>query len=331
MKRISFDVQIPLCFALAVLASATTARAADLVASASADLLVIDQISSDKIEIVYQEPVYLRKQDASDRAGALAWAWSDSRTLWVLRRHDDRLSVARIVELKAEPPREITLADFKLKREPTPVMIPPIDGFGPPTDPAIAPGFVVTTTGQVWVYRCIAYGKHAPCTLGFLRLDRPAPLTTKRPASERSSESELPSVPAPPGYTAALKTVKVRGMTFHGAECKGPNGEWVSNQLYEVWPPENASYLEPKALAEWAEVREVRADWVRAAPPIARFMTRKRGQTWVKYVKDCTTLQSAPILLEGGRWIDESRIRRDDGREIGELHGGGEIAVAPPP
>src|SRR5690242_19782174 len=97
--------------ALAVLASAPAAHADDLVASRTEDSLVIERISKDTIEIVYREP-------AADRSGALAWAWSDVRTLWVVRKHDAALSVTRIRELKAEPPREITLADFQLAREP---------------------------------------------------------------------------------------------------------------------------------------------------------------------------------------------------------------------
>lgn len=327
-------MQIRFSLALAVLASATAARADDLVASSSHELLVIERISRDKIEIVYQEPAYDTRpadEDGSDRAGALAWAWSDRKTLWVLRKHGGQLSVARIVELKAEPPREITLADFKLQREPTPTLIPPANQFQPPTDPTITPGFVVTTTGQVWMYRCIGYTKRDGCKLGYLRLDKPAPLSTRRPASERDNEPELPSVPAPPGYTAALRTVKVRGLTFRGAECKGPSGEWVSEALYEVWPPENAKYVDPKSLAEWAEVRVLKADWVRTAPPVARFLIKKRARTWNEYVEDCSAVQPAPILLEDGLWIDLALVRRDDGSELGSLHGGDQIAVAPRP
>lgn len=317
--------------ALAVLASATAAHADDLVASRTEDSLVIERISKDTIEIVYREPAADRTGDPADRSGALAWAWSDVRTLWVVREHDAALSVARIRELKAEPPREITLADFQLAREPAPVMIPADNGFQPPTDPTIPPGFVVTKAGQVWLYRCVAYPRRAACKLGYLRLDRPAPFTTRRPPDERADEPELPSVPAAPGYTAALKTVKVHGLTFRGAECKGPHGEWVSNALYEVWPPGNADHVDPKSLAEWAQLRVVKVDWVRTAPPVARFVAKKRSQTFVTYVEDCTEVHAAPILLDDGRWLDGAVVRRDDGSELGALPGSTQIAVAPRP
>jgi hypothetical protein len=319
--------------ALAVLASVTaaarTADAEDLVASSGDDSLVIERISRDRIETVYQEPSQDHTGNPADRSGALAWAWSDPRTLWVLRRTDAQLSVAKIVELQAEPPRDITLADFELKREPTPVMIPADTDFQPPTDPTIPPGFLVTKTGQVWLYRCVAYPRREACKLGYLRLDKPSPFTTRRPADERNDEPELPSVAAPPGYTAALKTVKVRGLTFRGAECKGPHGEWVSNALYEVWPPENANYVDPKSLAEWAQVRAIKADWVRTAPPVARFVEKKHSQTFITYVEDCTEMRPAPILLDGGRWLDGAIVRRDDGGELGSLRGGSQIIVAP--
>lgn len=317
--------------ALAVLASAPAARADDLVASGTKDSLVIERISRDKIEIVYHEPAANPAGDPADRTGALAWAWSDPRTLWVLRKADAQLSVTRIVELQAEPPREITLADFQLAREPAPVMIPADHDFQPPTDPTTPPGFVVTRAGQVWLYRCVAYPPRAGCKLGYLRLDRPAPFTTRRPPGERSDEPALPSVPAPAGYTAGLKVVKARGLTFRGAECKGPHGEWLSDALYEVWPSENAHHLDPKSLAEWAQVRVVKVEWVRTAPPVVRVVETKRSQTFVAYVEDCTELRPAPVLLDGGRWLDGTIVRRDDGGELGSLQGSAQIAVAPRP
>jgi hypothetical protein len=314
--------------ALGVLAAAASVRADDLVACASNDAVFVERISGDQVEAVYQEPALNR---FTDQPGALSWGWSDARTLWVLRKQGAALSVVKIVELQAEPPREIALADFKLTREPTPIAFPPGSGYEPPPDPAIDPGLVVTTTGQVWLFRCLVYLRAGDCRLGYLRLDRSAPLTTRYPANAVDSEPTLPSVPAPPGYSAALRTVKARGFTFRGAECKGPNGQWQSSVLDEVWPPVNANFHDRSSLAELAEVRVVKADWVRTAPPVARFVSSKRGLTWVRYVEDCTDERPAPVLLQDGRWIDRELVRRADGSEIGSLQGSQRIMVAPRP
>lgn len=304
--------------------TAGAAGAEDLVSSGDDHALFIERISRDKIETVYQEPM----TDA-DTLGALAWAWSDAKTLWVLRKQGDTtLAVAKIVDLKAEPAREITLADFKLKREPVPIPYR-AKPFEAPVDGTIHPDLLVTKSGQVWLSRCLAYIKFADCKMGYLRLDEPAPLAAKPPANVNDTAPELPAIPAPAGYTAALKTAKARGLTFRGAECKGLHGDWVSAALYEVTPPDNANYLDEKNLKEWASVQVTKIDWVRAAPPVMRYIVKKRSQTWAQYLEDCQEVVPAPILLDDGRWIDRSRVRRADGSELGSLHGRDRIVVAP--
>jgi hypothetical protein len=319
--RITLSTQAALLVSTAGVASAD-----DLVASGDDHTLFIERISKDKIETVYQEPMA-----EADTLGALAWAWSDSKTLWVLRKQGDtRLYVAKIVDLTAEPAREITLADVKLKREPVPI---PSAGsqFEPPSDGKIAPDILVTKTGQVWLSRCLAYRKFGDCKMGYLRLDAPAPLATRFPANVIDNEPELPAVAAPAGYSVALKTVKARGLTFRGAECKGPHGDWVSDALYEVWPANNANFLDKKSLNEWAEVQVTKIDWVRAAPPVARYVVKKRSQTWAFYVEDCQYTHPAPILLGDGLWIGRVGVLRADGSVLGSLHGDGRIVVAPRP
>jgi hypothetical protein len=103
-------------------ATTTTTRADDLIASGSAadHALVVERVSAAKLELVYQEPLFDRF-DSTGKLGALSWAWSDRKTLWVLRKDGTRLFVARVIDLMAEPAREATLADFKLRREPKPV------------------------------------------------------------------------------------------------------------------------------------------------------------------------------------------------------------------
>lgn len=82
---------------------------------------------------------------------------------------------------------------------------------------------------------------------------------------------------------------------------------------------------------EWASVQVSKVDWVRTAPPVMRYVVKKRGQTWVRYVEDCTDDRPAPVLLQDGRWIDREIVRRADGSEIGSLHGMQRITVAPGP
>jgi hypothetical protein len=302
------------------------AHADDVVASGDDHALFIERISQDQIQTVYQEP----RADA-DTLGALAWVWSDAQTLWVLRTQGDaKLAVAKIVDRRVEPAREITLADFKLKREPVPIPYR-ARPFEAPVDGTVHPDLLVTKSGQVWLARCLAYIKFAECRMGYLRLDKPAPLATRPPANVNNTEPEFPAISAPAGYIAVLKTAKARGLTFRGATCKGPHGDWVSAALYEVTPPDNANYLDENNLKEWALVEVTKIDWVRAAPPVMRYFVKKRSQTWAQYLEDCQDVVPAPILIDDGRWIDRALVRRADGSELGSLHGQDRVVVAPKP
>lgn len=323
----------PSILAALLVSTAGAARADEVVADGDdrgadrAHTLSIERISGDQIETVYQEPLA-----GAGEPGALAWAWSGANTLWVLRTQGGaRLSVAKIVDGNAEPAREITLADFKLQREPVPLPDPNAGGFVAPIDGTIRPGLVVTRSGQVWLSRCLAYLKFADCKTGYLRVDQLAPFTTRAPAGVNHSEPQLPAVPAPAGYTAALKTAKARGLTFRGAECTGPHGNWVSVALYEVTPPDNAKFVDPKSLRELASVQVTKVDWVRATPPVMRYLVKKRSLTWTGYVYDCQEDHDAPLLLSDGRWIDDGLVRRADGSELGSLQGNDRVVVAPRP
>jgi hypothetical protein len=313
---------------VAALLTASAASADDLVASSDDHALYIERVSSDKIETLYQEPIA-----APETLGAQAWVWADARTLWVLRKQGDtRFAVAKIVDGKAEPARDITLADFKLKRAPVPIPdVADPEVLEPPSDGKLEPYVLATRDGQVWMAMCLAYKAFADCKMGYLRLDAPAPLATRRPTRVNDSEPELPAIPAPAGYTAALKTAKARGLTFRGAVCSGPHGDWVSNVLYEVMPPSNANFVNPNALKRMAQVQVFKLDWVRAAPPVLRYMLKRSSIVWAQYVEDCQESHSAPIPLESDRWIDGSVVRRPDGSELGSLVGGDRIAIAPRP
>jgi hypothetical protein len=145
-------------------ATATTARADDLIASGSAadHALVVERVSATKLERVYQEPLFDRF-DSTPKLGALSWVWSDRKTLWVLRTDGTRLFVAKVVDLVAEPAREATLADFKLRREPKPVFATAEDHYNAPSsDGTITPSLLVTASGQVWLDRCLEYRSGAP-------------------------------------------------------------------------------------------------------------------------------------------------------------------------
>jgi hypothetical protein len=193
---------------------ASTAGADDLVASASQSELLIERVGAQGVETVYQEPLF------ASHSGATQWAWSDPRTLWVLRREGDRyattrLTVAKIVDGKAEPEREITLADFKLANDPDP------DGraidWG--NSPGI-PRMIVTRRHGVWVQRIVKIVKYAgrarDFKLGYLRVDRAATLARALPAEsdivfddEPQHQPELPAVAAPPGYSSSAWNASV--------------------------------------------------------------------------------------------------------------------------
>ena len=310
--------------------TATAARADDLIASGStADhAMVVERVSATGLELVYQEPLF----DSAGTLGALSWAWSDRGTLWVLRKEGTRLFVAKVVDLVAEPAREATLADFRLRREPKPVFGSPEDHYNAPSsDGTITPTLLVTASGQVWLERCLEYRSGGTCKMGYLRVDRPGrwPAPTTTPPAAGRPEPALPAIAAAPqGYSAALKAVKARGFTFHGAECTGPHGNSDSLNLYDVWPAPNADMLPPRELARKAEVRVVKIEWVRAEPPIVRYTIARGRQTWTEHVKDCQYTASPPYPLEDGRWLDGATVRRADGSEIGTLRGG-EGSVAP--
>jgi hypothetical protein len=236
----------------------------------------------------------------------------------------DKVTAGKVVAGKAEAAREITLADWKLKREP----IPKEEGDA-------SPGVIVTRAGEVWLTKCLTRRTEAGCKVGYLRIDQAAALATRRPADviydwnsgvPEAVAPERPAVAAPAGYTAEIKKTKIRKTTLVGVICKGPHG------TYE-WP-EVAKDPDPKLVSDdilavmMDKGQATRVDWVSATPPMIRYVVKSPHFTAATYVEDCGQERPAPRALHDGRWLDGEIVRRADGSELGKLRGGASAAVA---
>ena len=291
--------------AILVLLATTTARADTLVAGAAKRTLFVDKITSAGIEPVYDEPRGFR-----DVPGAFSWAFSDQATLWIVRTNKTpgAVSVVKLVDGKPAPVRDVTLADWKLKREPIPK---------DEADPT--PRVLVAKDGGVYLEKCLTANGERGCKLGYLRVDKDAPLATKRPAV--TAEPALPAIAAPAGYTAAVEKLKLKKTTFAGYSCKGPHGS-------TEWPGAPGA-IDDGALAELVDKGQVaRVEWVVASPPILRIaITSSRGGD-TRYLVDCKTDAAAPHPLGDGRWLDGNTLRKPDGSEAGTLRSHDDLAIA---
>lgn len=309
----------------AVLLASTAARADELIASGSKTELWIEKLAGARVEAVYQEPLF-----TPGGFGAWEWGWTDPHTLWVLRRDGDKdvahkITVVKIVDGKPEPERELTLADFKLTADPDPTG-KAIDWDA--GDPGL-PHLIATRGHGVWVQRMTKLVKRGDGTrdfrLGYLRIDRAAPLATARPASD--TVPELPAVKAPAGYSATLVTRKIQRFTLAGMVCKGPNASFAVPDFVTA-DPATADDIPGAILADQAATVVQKIEWVSATPPVLRVRTKIRGALATTYVLACKDRQPAPQVLGDGRWVDQATIRTADGHEVAKLRGGDSPAVA---
>ncbi|HWU89239.1 MAG TPA: hypothetical protein VN253_18360 [Kofleriaceae bacterium] len=302
-------VRTSLAAGLALLAQLVLPRAAGAdvtVASHAGDTLLLHRASADKIDKLYEER----------GKGVVAYAFTDAKTLWVLRKAGAGYTIGKVVDSKAEAARPVTLQ-----------MATP--GNEVPSGFDVTPGLIATKSGQVLVTTCLQIADKAnadgtmACELGYTRVDdgssafgktRPKDVvfvfgTTKTP---RPTPLKKP----PKGYTVKITRTKLKsGQTYTGYTCTGPDGK------LKTWPTESDQVLE--AVMTPAVNK---ATWLSESPAVVHIeangvspVKEKLYQEW--FVVDCSTELTSVRALRDGLWLTDDTLRKPTGEVIGKLPG----------
>jgi len=240
---------------------------------------------------------------------AIAMAFSDAHTLWVLRSVKGKLAIVRIADAKAQVERKLDL-----------------DGLQNAFEPVTWPGALVAATdGSVWLLGCNPNDKAAgtpACKRLYLRVDNDAFTVAKTHPKAIDTFAKRPEpIDAPPaGYRA-----QIHG---HSYACNGPKGQHFAYQ---------AMARDAYGLA-----------WLSASPAVLRAnLTAGCGNDMsgdlddlvdcndeaVSYVIDCKTyIDDVRTLPDGVLAVSKdskSWQLYKAGRVIGTLPGGAELMVAP--
>ena len=291
---------------LALLASFAVPRAAGAdvtVASRTGDTLFLHRASADKIDKLYEER----------GKGAAAYAFTDAKTLWVLRKAGAGYTIGKIVDGKAEAAKPLSLQM----------------GTSLPSGMDFPPGLIATKSGQVLVTTCLGISDQVTpenlmtCELGYTRVDdgsnafgrvRPKDVVfvfgvtkTPRPAALKKP---------PKGYNIKITRTKLKnGETYTGYTCAGPDGK------LKTWPTESDQLLEARMTPAVDK-----ATWLSESPAVVHI--EAHGVSPVKeklyrefFVVDCTTELASVRALREGLWLTDDTVRKPTGEVIGKLPG----------
>jgi hypothetical protein len=310
-----------------------TARADVLVATSDDNgALFVDQVAPDKVTRLYRET----------GKGVVAYAFSDGKTLWVLRKDKAGFSIGKVVDDKAEAPRP--LANLKT--------VTPGDEV--PTGFDASPSLVTTKQGQVHVATCTGLDNkdHGDdlmhCKLLYRRVDDGSSSeTTKRPPGVVfewgvTRPPKLPAIKKPPAdVTARLVKLKLRTETVVGFTCQAKDGKH-----YE-WPGADVAAKIAACAQEKTEsdtcniIRDgmrftpdvTKVEWLASSPPLVRIEAHKTSPVGEKLheehvIAGCSDEVATVQALRDGLWLTDDKVRKPTGEVLGQLSAGRPI-VAP--
>lgn len=310
-----------------------TAHAEVLVATSDDHgALFVDRVAPDKVAKLYSET----------GKGVVAYAFSDSKTLWVLRKDKAGFSIGKVVDGKAEAPRP--LANLKT--------VTPGDEV--PSGFDASPSLVTTKQGEVHVATCAGldhanHGDHLMhCKLLYRRVDDGSNLeTTRRPRSVVfewgvTKPPKLPAIKKPPvDVVARLVKLKLRTETVVGFTCQAKDGKH-----YE-WPGAEVAAKIAACAQEKTEsdacniIRDgmrftpdvAKVEWLASSPPLVRIEAHKTSPVGEKLheehvIAGCSDEVETVQALRDGLWLTDDKIRKPTGEVLGQLSAGRPI-VAP--
>jgi hypothetical protein len=305
---------------VAVMLVTTTARADVLVATSNDNgALFVDQITADKVAKVYSEA----------GKGVVAYAFSDAKTLWVVRKDGSGFSIGKVVDGKADAAQPLA----KLKTV-TP-------GNEVPTGFDATPALVTTKQGQVFVATCTglddkASGPLMHCKVLYRRVDDGSNTeSTKRPAGI-AAPVKPPVVKKPPAdFTAKLEKIKVTGFgVFDAFSCKAKDGkhfEWpAADFMTKVvdCAKQKSQSDECLQVADHFQFTPLvtKVDWLASAPPLVRFEANGTSPVGEKLheehlIEGCTTEVENAQPLRDGLWLTDGKVRKPTGEVLGQLSG----------
>ncbi len=319
--------------AVILVATVATARAEVLVATSNdKGALFVDQVAPDKVTKIYSEA----------GKGVVAYAFSDGKTLWVLRKDKAGFSIGRVVDGKADAPQ--LLANLKTV---TP-------GNEVPTGFDAPPSLVTTKQSQVYVATCTGldnkdHGDHLMhCKLLYRRVDNGSNSeTAKRPSNVVfewgvTKPPKLPAIKQPPAdVTAKLVKLKLRSETVVGFTCQAKDGkhyEWPDADVTAKIAACAKEKTESDACANVRDAMRFTADvtkveWLASSPPLVRIEANKTSPVGEKLheehvITGCSDEVATVQVLRDGLWLTDDKVRKPTGEVLGQLSGGSPV-VAP--
>jgi hypothetical protein len=317
---------------LLLLASVSAARAGVLVASTDdKGSLFVDQVAADKVTKIYDEA----------GQGAVAYAFSDPRTLWVVRRDKAGFSIGKVVDGKAAPSQ--ALDKLKLAKA----------GDDLPSGYEQLPRLVTTKHGEVYVATCtgldnVDHGDRLMhCAIAYRRVDDGSNQdTTKRPKDIAfefgvTAAPKLPAIKKPPaGFTTQIVKTKLDNETLVGFTCTATSGK------HWEWP-EAALTAQVKACGGKAETdacniaydrirftpKVTKVEWISASPAIVRIEAKVTTPVDEKLHEEHVVAECADELTEvrplrDGLVLTDGKVRKPTGEVVGSLRG--QTAVVAP-
>jgi hypothetical protein len=300
-----------------------TARADVLVATSNGQgALFVDRVAPDRVAQVYSET----------GKGVFAYAFSDGKTLWVLRKGPAGVSIGKVADGKAEPPRP--LANLK---------IAPGDELSNGFD--LTPSLLTTKQGRVYVATCIGLDPRdhgdrlMHCRLMYRRVDDGSNAeTTSRPGGIAfewgvTLPPRLPAIRTPPaGVTTRLVKLRLRTETVVGFLCDAKDGKHYEWPGAELAAKIAACAKQSTETSECSIVRDemrftpdvTKVEWLASAPPLVRIEGNKTSPIGENIhaesvIAGCSDEIATVGALRDGLWLTDDKVRKPTGEVVGQL------------
>ena len=318
--------------AVLLVTTVATAHAEVLVATSNDQgALFVDQVAADKVTTLYREA----------GKGVVAYAFSDSKTLWVLRKDGAGFSIGKVVDGKADAPQP--LANLKTA---TP-------GKEVPTGFDASPSLVATKQGQVHVATCTGLdpknrGDHQMhCKLLYRRVDDGSSSeTAKRPSNVVfewgvTKPPKLPAIKKPPAdVTVKLVKLTLRTETVIGFTCQAEDGKRYDWPAADVAAKITACAKDKTESDACADVHDqmrftpnvTKVEWLASSPPLVRIEANKTSPVGEKLheehvIAGCSDEVATVQPLRDGLWLTDDKVRKPTGEVLGQLSAGRPVAA----